>query len=108
MTGASLIPVDATVRGAPKRAPRAIKLTEGELEDLLKRAAEVGAKSALASIGLGDEKAGPDVIALREILKSWRSARSIIAKEMLKQIGSGVMILLAAGAAYLILQNRGQ
>lgn len=56
--------------------------TPEELKELIRNAAEAGAKQALADIGLHDEHAGADVKELRELLRSWKDTK----REMWKTV----------------------
>lgn len=46
-----------------------------ELRAMIEEAGELGARRALARLGLGDEAATGDVAELRELLKAWRDAK---------------------------------
>lgn len=81
------------------KAPSSI-LSQVELEDLLERAAEEGARRALASVGLHDDRAAGDVRDLRGILDSWRDTRRAILRTFAQILTTGVLALLAAGAAW--------
>jgi Family of unknown function (DUF6127) len=45
------------------------------LRALVEEASEMGARRALARLGLADEGARDDVVELRELLKAWRDAK---------------------------------
>jgi Family of unknown function (DUF6127) len=45
------------------------------LRALVEEASEMGARRALARLGLADEDARDDVVELRELLKAWRDAK---------------------------------
>jgi len=45
------------------------------LRALIEEASGVGAERALAALGLTDEKAGRDMLELRELLQAWRDAK---------------------------------
>ena len=45
------------------------------LRALIEEASGVGAERALAALGLRDEKAGRDMLELRELLQAWRDAK---------------------------------
>lgn len=72
-----------------------ISLTREALDDLAEAAAERGAKKALASIGLHDEKAADDVRSLRDLLGIYRVVRN----SALATFGKVVMYVLIGGAA---------
>ena len=45
------------------------------LRALVEEASEMGARRALARLGLADESAREDVVELRQLLKAWRDAK---------------------------------
>jgi Family of unknown function (DUF6127) len=45
------------------------------LRALVEEASEMGARRALARLGLADEAARDDVVELRQLLKAWRDAK---------------------------------
>lgn len=45
------------------------------LRALVEEASEMGARRALARLGLADERAREDVVELRQLLKAWRDAK---------------------------------
>ena len=49
-------------------------MTEAEMEAMVERAAEAGAKKALREAGLSDDGATNDVRELRNLLDSYRAA----------------------------------
>ncbi len=74
-----------------------ITLTPEALDDLLEAAAERGAKKALASIGLHDDRAADDVRSLRDLLSVYRMARNGAAAAFGKAL---MYALLGALAVY--------
>jgi 2-iminoacetate synthase ThiH len=72
-------------------------LTPQEFERMLREAAAEGAKQALAAVGLHDEDAGEDIIALRGLLRDWRTVRS----GTLAAIGKAIGMVILAGLAFL-------
>ena len=46
-----------------------------KLRALVEEACEVGAARALRTLGLMDEKAGPDIVELRQLIQGWRDAK---------------------------------
>ena len=58
---------------ARQASVRATDMTE--LRAMIEEAGELGARRALARLGLGDEAATGDVAELRELLKAWRDAK---------------------------------
>ena len=69
-----------------------------ELAKLIDDAAERGAKRALESLGLHDEKAGADIRDLRTLIESYRDVKSTISKTLFQWITYGILGLLALGA----------
>ncbi len=49
--------------------------TRVTLRALVEEASEVGAARALRTLGLMDDKAGPDIIELRQLIQGWRDAK---------------------------------
>lgn len=74
-------------------------MTAAELDAALERAAEMGARRALASVGLHDEGAAGDVRDLRGLLDAWREMRRAMVRGIGTAITTVVLALLAAGAA---------
>lgn len=68
--------------------------TDAELQLLLERAAEEGARKALASIGLHDEDASRDVQQLRSLLDAWRDAVTEGRRMLLRAVIGLVLALL--------------
>lgn len=73
-------------------------MTQQEIDALLDAAAERGAKRALERLGLHDEDAGNDIRDLRNLIESWRSARSTVLKTVTQWITLGVLGAIALGA----------
>lgn len=59
-------------------------MTELELEAMIQRAAEAGAKKALRDVGLNDDGAVHDMREIRDLLDSWRSAKRTAAHTAIK------------------------
>lgn len=45
------------------------------LRAIVEEACEVGAARALRNVGLMDDKAGPDIVELRQLIQGWRDAK---------------------------------
>ena len=73
-------------------------MDEQQLEILLEKAAERGARRALESVGLHDENAGKDIHDLRSLIDGWRQTRSTITKTVTQWITVGILGALALGA----------
>ncbi len=82
-------------------------MTEPEIETLIERAAERGAKKALANVGLHDEDAGRDVQELRGLLEAWRATRRTILQTITRVVTTAILTALAAGA-YLHFTSKNQ
>ena len=72
-------------------------MDEQQIEAMLERAAKKGAKEALESIGLHDEKAVHDVTELRGLLDAWRSAKRTVWKTIMQAATMAMLGALAAG-----------
>lgn len=75
------------------------RLNDPLFQAALEKAAEEGAKKALASIGLHDEEAADDVRELRGLLEGWRDAKKTVMQTVLRSVTTVFLALLAAGAA---------
>lgn len=67
---------------------------------MLERAAEDGAKKALAAIGLHDEDAANDVHDLRQIMADWRAMKRGVLTALANTIVLGIIGLLVTGALW--------
>jgi hypothetical protein len=76
-----------------------VTMAPDQLETLLERAAEVGARRALDHVGLHDENAADDVRELRSALEAWRSAKSAALKTIVQMLITGLMVAMLAGLA---------
>ena len=72
-------------------------MTEQEIELLIQRAAEEGAKQALREVGLNDEDAFSDVRELRGLLDSWLETKRTIGQTVTKALTTVILTLIAAG-----------
>lgn len=77
--------------GIDRRSPEA-------LEALLTRAAKMGAKEALESVGLHDQEAGNDIRDLRTLIDGWRGAKSVVGQTVARTLTAGILGLMALGA----------
>lgn len=72
------------------------------LRAIVEDAADAGAARALASIGLHDDRAGADIIELRQLIQGWRDAkRSALSAVVTWAIRAAVAALLVGIAAKL-------
>jgi hypothetical protein len=69
------------------------------LRALVEEAAEMGARRALARLGLADEAARDDVTELRTLLRAWRDAKSSAWKAAVGWAARGALALLLIGLA---------
>ena len=71
-------------------------MTDAEIEALITRAAEAGARRALVNVGLHDEDAGKDVQELRGLLETWRDTKRTVTQTIASIITSAILFALAA------------
>ena len=74
-------------------------MTELELEAMIQRAAEAGAKKALRDVGLQDDDAVHDMREIRDLLDSWRSVKRTAGKTFVQIITSIILGFIIAGTA---------
>lgn len=74
-------------------------MPDTEFEALLARAAEEGARRALADVGLDCEEAAMDVRDLRALLDCIRFVRRTAMQTAVQMITTGVILALLAGIA---------
>jgi hypothetical protein len=70
------------------------------LRALVEEASELGARRTLAGLGLDDDKAGADLIELRQLLRAWRDAKASAWQAAIDWLVRGVLALLLVGIAY--------
>jgi hypothetical protein len=70
------------------------------LRAIIEEASELGARRMLASLGLDDERAGADLVELRQLLRAWRDAKASAWKAAVEWLVRGAMALLLAGIAW--------
>jgi hypothetical protein len=75
-------------------------VTEAEMEAMIERAAEAGARKALREVGLSDDDANSDVRELRNLLDSFRSAKRTVGKTIVQAITTIFLGALLAGAYF--------
>lgn len=71
-------------------------IEQAELENLLERAAEAGARKALADVGLQDDDAIHDVYELRNLLDSWRETKSAVGQTITRVVTLTILSGIAA------------
>ncbi|MEQ8311700.1 MAG: DUF6127 family protein [Sphingopyxis sp.] len=69
------------------------------LRAVVEEASELGARRALARLGLADEAARADVADLRQLLSAWRDAKTSAWKAAIDWAVRGVLALLVVGLA---------
>jgi hypothetical protein len=83
-----------------------VTLARADLEAMLERASEAGAKKALAAVGLHDEDAATDVHELRSLLDSFRDVRREAWRSVVKALTTVLLIAIALGG-FALLQRGG-
>lgn len=76
-----------------------------ELRAMLEKAAEEGARKALASVGLHDEDAASDVRDLRSLMSDWRQFRGGAMRAVGNALAMGMLAIFVAGLLWYV--NRG-
>ena len=69
------------------------------LRALIEEATEAGAVRALACIGLHDERAGTDIIELRQLIQGWRDAKRSIVSAVVTWASRAVLAALLVAVA---------
>lgn len=69
------------------------------LRALVEEASEMGARRALARLGLADENAREDMTELRQLLKAWRDAKSSARHAVIGWVVRGCLALVLIGIA---------
>lgn len=76
-----------------------IDMEETRVRALIEEAAELGARRALARLGLADEAARDDMGELRELLGAWRDAKKSARNAVIGWAIRGLLALLLIGLA---------
>lgn len=85
---------------SPRRSGQGhVRMPDAEFEELLARAAEEGAKRALADVGLDGNEAALDIRDLRSLLASIRFVRRTAVQTTVHIITTGVILAMLAGIA---------
>ncbi len=69
------------------------------LRAVVEEASELGARRALARLGLADEAARDDIGDLRQLLGAWRDAKKSVWAAVVDWAARGVLALLVVGLA---------
>jgi hypothetical protein len=70
------------------------------LRALVEEACEVGAARALRTLGLMDDKAGPDIVELRQLIQGWRDAKKSALSAIVAWIVRTCVALFLIGLAF--------
>ncbi|MDA0782442.1 MAG: DUF6127 family protein [Proteobacteria bacterium] len=76
-----------------------ICLPKDEFEAMLCRAAEKGARCALADVGLDGEDAANDIRELRSLMSALQLAKKTAWQTFIRIVTSGIMLAIMAGIA---------
>ena len=75
-----------------------VVMPRDEFEELLARAAERGARRALADVGLDGEDAAHDIRELRGLLEAFNTAKHTAWQTVIRLVTTGFLLALVAGA----------
>ena len=75
-----------------------VVMPRDEFEELLERAAERGARHALADVGLDGPEAAHDIRELRNLLDAFNEAKKTAGLTIVKMLVTGLVMALMAGA----------
>lgn len=75
-----------------------VTVPQEEFEDMLERAAERGARHALAEVGLEGPEAANDIRELRGLLDAFNEAKKTAGLTVVKMLVTGLVMALLAGA----------
>jgi hypothetical protein len=74
--------------------------TRVTLRALVEEASETGAARALRTLGLMDDKAGTDIVELRQLIQGWRDAKKSALTAVIAWSVRTAVALLLIGLAY--------
>jgi len=83
----------------PTREDTNLRIPEAEFEAMMARAAQAGARQALADVGLDGEDTALDIRDLRSLLDCVRFARRTAWQTMVRLVTTGLLLALMAGIA---------
>ena len=83
----------------PRSDAGLIRMPEDKFEAMLSRAAEKGARKALADVGLEGPEAAIDIRDLRTLLASLRMARRTAWQTVVRLVTTALLLALIAGVA---------
>lgn len=75
-----------------------VVMPRDEFEELLARAAERGARRALADVGLDGPEAANDIRELRGLLEAFNTAKHTAWQTVIRLVTTGFLLALVAGA----------
>jgi hypothetical protein len=75
-----------------------ILLRKDDFDELLDRAAERGARRALADVGLDGADAAHDIRELRNLLEAFNAAKHTAWETVIRMVTTGFVLALVAGA----------
>ena len=81
----------------PALVENMLLLRKEDFDDLLDRAAERGARRALADVGLDGDDAAHDIRELRNLLDAFNAAKHTAWQTVIKMITTGFVLALLAG-----------
>jgi hypothetical protein len=76
-----------------------VVMPRDEFDELLARAAERGARRALADVGLDGPEAANDIRELRGLLEAFNTAKHTAWQTVVRLLTTGFLLALVAGAA---------
>jgi len=76
-----------------------IVMPRDEFEKLLEQAAELGARRALADVGLDGEEAAEDIRELRSLLEAFNTAKHTAWQTIIRITTTGLILALMTGTA---------
>jgi len=74
-------------------------VTDDKMRTICENASEIGARRALARLGLADEAARDDMGELRQLLKAWRDAKTSARNAVIGWVVRGLLAALLIGIA---------
>ena len=83
----------------PPRSEGFVRMPDAEFEAILTRAAEEGAKRALADVGLEGDEAALDIRDLRSMLDLLRLVRRTAVQTVVRAVTTAILLALLAGVA---------
>lgn len=82
-----------------------VELTTLELEEMLNRAAQNGARAALKEIGLHEESAAEDIKEVRELLSAWRETKKAAWVTIVKIVTGAILVFISTAVWLAIKDN---